>query len=276
MIDNKTQLNLVIGHPLTHSKSPILHNMIYNMMHCNTVMLAHETQDLEKSIAAIKAFRVGLTAVTMPHKSNIVSYLDQVSDEVKELQVANTIINRHGMLSGYNTDIDGIAHALRHTSLSSKNVLMIGAGGASHAAGWYLRKNNANLIWLNRTEEKARALQSLFGGSIADKKQLHTMQIDIIINTTPIGMFPETSHSPLPDYPFRSDQVVFDMVYNPVETRLLKDAKQHGAICISGLDMFIGQGLKQIELWLEKKIMTENILEMAKAELLKSKMREIL
>lgn len=267
MINNKTQLNMVIGYPLAHTQSPTLHNTVYNLLGCNAVMLAHATENIASTMLALNILSAGLIAITMPFKEEILPYLDQISIEVRELKAANTIIQRNGKLSGYNTDIDGVAYALRHVSLANKNALIIGAGGASHAAAYYLKKHHAHLLWLNRTPQHALSLIKIFGGSLVDINHIHDLHIDVIINTTPLGMFPNINNTPLPKYQFRSDQIIFDMVYNPSETLLLKNAKSHGAVCISGLDMFIGQGLRQIELWLDKPIRTAEIIDIIKSEL---------
>ncbi len=261
---------MVIGYPLAHTQSPILHNTVYNILKCNAVMLAHATDNLALTMQALKTLSTGLVAVTMPFKKDILPYLDNISIEVKELKAANTIIQRDGKLFGYNTDIDGVAYALRHVSLSNKNVLILGAGGAAHAAAYHLKKNQANLLWLNRTPQHAHALIKIFGGSLVDSNQINDLPIALIINTTPLGMFPDIRHTPLANYRFRSDQIIFDMVYNPSETLLLKKAKSQGAVCASGLDMFIGQGLKQIELWLNKTISTAELIDVIKSELAKN------
>ncbi len=267
MINNKTRLNLVIGNPLDHSKSPLLHNAVYNHLDCNALMLAHVTEHLSSTVDALKTLSVDLAAVTMPYKESIVSYLDEKSPEVKKLEAANTVINHKGKLTGYNTDVDGIAYAFRHISLANKNVLILGAGGASRAAAYVLNQQNANLLWLNRTPKHVLPLLEMFGGILVDADSINQLPIDVIINTTPLGMFPLVHLSPLPSYDFRKDQVIFDMVYNPMETLLIKMAKQKGAMCISGLEMFIGQGLKQIELWLDRSIVTNEIIELVRAEL---------
>ena len=261
---------MVIGYPLDHTQSPILHNTIYHVLDYNTVMLACETNCLSSTMQNLKTLSVGLIAVTMPFKETILSHLDIMSIEVKKLKAANTVICRHGKLMGYNTDIDGVAYALRQLNVSNKNALIIGAGGASHAAAYYLKKNNANLLWLNRTRQHVDSSIKIFGGIAVENDAINTLPIDIIINTTPLGMIPNINDSPIPHYSFRPNQVVFDMVYNPIDTLLLKRAKSCGANCISGLDMFIGQGLKQIEVWLNKSIATTKIIDLIKSKLEKS------
>lgn len=260
MINNKTQLNLIIGNPLTHTQSPLLHNRVYELLGCNAVLLAHETKNLSETVRALKTLSIGFAAVTMPYKAEIVSYLDEKSLDVEMMGVANTVILREGKLLGYNTDIAGVAYAFRQSVVAGKKALIIGAGGASDAIACYLVKNNAQLLWLNRTHKKALAQIKKWGGDCVDQGAIQKLDIDIIINTTPVGMFPDISGSPLPDYAFQPNQVVFDMIYNPVETQFQKQAREKNATCISGLDMFIGQGLKQIELWLERSIATPELI----------------
>ena len=127
------------------------------------------------------------------------------------LQAANTLIQRDGKLHGYNTDIDGIAFALRNIVVRNKRAVVIGAGGAARAMGYFLKKNKAKLLWMNRTKKKAIALAKEFGGDVICHDELNEIDIDIIINTTPIGMYPNVDVSPLPDNTFSKHQVVFDM-----------------------------------------------------------------
>jgi len=259
-ITNKTQLNLLIGAPLEHSQSPVLHEACYQQLGINAVLLASPPCSQFKSlIQTIKTLAVKLTAVTAPYKEKVIKYLDQCSFEVSQLQAANTIIQRDGKLCGYNTDIDGISFALRHITLHKKQALIIGAGGAACAIAYFLKKNHAKLFWINRTRKKASVLAKKFGGRVIYHDELSDLPIDIIINTTPVGLHPNSKVSPLPHYLFHKKQVVFDLVYNPLVTPLLKQAKKQQAKIISGLDMFIGQGLKQIELLTDEVFTPTNI-----------------
>jgi shikimate dehydrogenase len=256
-INNKTQLNMVIGYPLEHSQSPMLHTLSYQLLDINAVLLAQSRLlPLKSLIQAIKILSITLIAVTSPYKEKIIKYLDQCSDEVSELQAANTIIQRDGKLYGYNTDVAGISYALRHTVIKNKKVLILGAGGAARALAYFLKKNQAQLFWINRTSKKATVLAKKFGGYVVTNHELNEIPLDIIINTTPIGSYPNVDSSPLPNYAFHAQQVVFDMVYNPLMTPLLKQAKKYRAKIISGLEMFIGQGLNQIELLSSKRLKT--------------------
>jgi len=217
MITPNTKLNMVIGHPLQHTQSPLLHNTLYQALNLDAVLVAVPHTDVHALIQVIKTLNVGLTAVTMPFKADVVPYLDEASEEVTCLGVANTIIQRQQRLLGYNTDVDGVRYALKHLSLSQKNVLVIGAGGAARALAYYLHQQQANLYWLNRTPEKLEALISLFGGKVADQESIRKLPFDLIVNTTPVGMHAHTAdQSPLMNYPFQAKQVVFDLVYHPM------------------------------------------------------------
>lgn len=236
---------MVIGYPLTHTQSPILHQAIYHELDIDAILLAQSHPSLAALIQSIKTLSIGLTAVTMPYKEQIIQYLDECSPEVTALKAVNTVIQRDGKLYGHNTDINGIEFALRNIDVVNKQVLVLGAGGAARAMGYFLKKQRAHILWMNRTKEKALTLAKEFGGRVLDDVSDH---LDIIVNTTPIGLHPNNQASPLPNYQFNAHQIVFDMIYHPVHTTFLKQAAKQQATIISGLDMFIGQGLKQIEL----------------------------
>lgn len=258
-ITNKTQLNAVIGYPLAHTQSPNLHNFIYETLNLDAILLSFSHQSLESLIQSIRTLSMGLVAVTMPFKEKILPYLDECCPSVRAVKAANTIINQHGKLMGYNTDIDGVAFALKNISMNNKNILMIGAGGAARAAAYFLQKYHVNIFWYNRSKENALQMSSEFGGNVISHLQNISDKIDVIINTSPVGMYPEVYATPLPSFKFHPEQIVLDMIYYPCETRLLKDAKSQGAKIISGLNMFIGQGIRQIELWTKQKIFSDDL-----------------
>lgn len=268
LITRKTRLNLVIGHPLHHTQSPTLHNTIYELLNIDAVLLATECVDIKSIIQSIKTLGIGLTAVTMPFKEKILPFLDEYRTNIDDLNSVNTIIQYKDKLYGYNTDIDGIAYAFRNVIVEAKQVLIIGAGCAARAAACFFQKKKAHLLWFNRTQENALKMVKIYGGEVINDSYLKNNPVDIIINTTPLGMFPHIQDSPLPNHQFNQNQVIFDMVYNPLDTKLLQQARQYGAFTISGLDMLIGQGIRQIELWSGKGIFTENIVAQLKAKLI--------
>ncbi len=251
---NTTKLNAVIGYPLTHSQSPLLHTSAYEQLEIDAIMLAFPNEDIVPLIHTIRTLPIHLTAVTIPHKEAIMKYLDVIDGDAQKIGSINTVINRRGVLHGYNTDVIGIQEAFKEVDMQDKQVLIIGAGGAAKAAAWVVKKNGGYLSYLNRTEEKASSLQKHFGGEVLTQDSTQTKTFDIIMNTTPMGMYPDINETPLENFLFSSHQLVFDCVYNPRETRLLREAKERGAKTISGIDMFLEQAFAQIHIWTGEEI----------------------
>lgn len=255
VIGPETQLNAVTGFPLGHTLSPKLHGRIYGMLKINAVMLAFPQENIEAMIKTVRALNIGLLAVTLPHKQEVMKYLDHIDETAKKIGAVNTVINRGGKLYGYNTDIDGIREALKDTEIRGKNVLVLGAGGAARPLCWFLKKNGANIFCHNRTMQKAEELMKEFGGAALDEKALGKTKADVIVNATPVGMEPHAGESPIDKKLLRGEQTVFDLIYNPAETQLLKDAKNIGAKTINGMPMLVAQALEQVKLWSGKEVM---------------------
>ncbi len=248
-------LNAVIGFPLKQSLSPAFHNPAYKKLGLNAVMLPLELENVKDCIHIIKKLPLCLTAVTMPHKQTIMPFLDTIDAAARKIGAVNTVINHKGKLYGFNTDVVGIAKALENVPIKNKNILLIGAGGAARPAAYYIHKNKGKLFCFNRTFSHAEALSREFGGrpiQIIENGRDRSLQFekfDLIINATPLGMAPWLDQSPIEAKFLRPGQVVFDFVYNPRETKLLKAAKKAGAKTISGWKMFIAQAQEQIKLY---------------------------
>lgn len=253
-IDSNTQLNFVIGSPIKQSKSPDIHAKMYKVLNINAVLIAIDTPNLPDFVQSMKTLNAGMCAITLPYKTDILQYVDSMSEEVKALGAANTLINREGKIHALNTDVHGIQSGLEDVELKNKNVLIIGAGGAARATAYALKDSNVHIYWMNRTEDKVKLLIQTFGGTYLDADQARTRDIDIIINTTSVGMHPHVDESPLPAYRFKPNQTVFDLIYNPQVTRLLREARQAGAHGISGERLFVEQAIKQIEFCYDVKV----------------------
>lgn len=245
--------NMIIGYPLTHTLSPLLHACIYQKLGIDAEMQALPGEDVPELIEKIRSERVGLTAVTIPHKEAIIPYLDWIEEEARMIGAVNTIINRDGVLKGYNTDVIGIRAALSRPRIFGKHVLLLGAGGAARAVAFVVREAGGHMICVNRSREAGEQLVHDFGGRVGRLEDLSPNEIDVIINATSIGMYPHVDASPLPATWLRSHHVVFDVVYNPRDTRLLQIARAVGATVISGMEMFVIQAEAQVELWLADK-----------------------
>ncbi|PIZ94387.1 MAG: shikimate dehydrogenase [Candidatus Magasanikbacteria bacterium CG_4_10_14_0_2_um_filter_37_12] len=242
-------MNAVIGNPLEHSLSPILHNEMYRLLNIEAEFIKDEDENIYNLVERIKNKPYELTAVTMPHKQLIINLLDEIDSGVKKIGAVNTVINKNGILIGYNTDMYGIEYALRNSNVENKKILIVGAGASARTVAFVIKKMNGNILWTNRNQEKAKILAQEFGGRVVELENIQPEQVDVVINTTPVGMYPDVEKSPVPKEFLQSHHAVFDIVYNPLETKFLADARETGAQVISGIDMFIAQGMQQIELW---------------------------
>ena len=259
-ITNATKLTTLIGHPVTSSLSPILHNAVYEREKIDAIMLAFGNPAIEPLVAAMRALPIHLAAVTMPHKQSIMPLLDEIDAEARAIGAVNTVVNREGKLIGYNTDIHGVAAALEGVELRGKNVLLVGAGGAARTVAYLLKREGATIFCKNRERGQAEELVGSFGGAVVDDSSLGSSSYTVIINATPIGMSSSASAGkrsdamPVPEELIRPETAVFDLVYSPLETKLIDTARAKGAKAISGLVMFLEQGLEQERLWLGKEI----------------------
>jgi len=259
-ITNGTQLCAVIGNPIAHSLSPAIHNAAFNALELDFVYLAFRVEDVKSVLDGMRAltnFR-GMS-VTIPHKIDAMKYLDEVLEVDRSIGSINTIINENGKLIGMGTDGPGALKALvdAGVNLDGKNILMLGSGGAARAIAFTLARNTrlSKLLILDVNESMLQGLTAdLKSGTEAciesmtlhDDSLAHAMKhADLIINCTPIGMHPKEGASLVPAGLFRPGQVVFDIVYTPLETRLLADARSQGLKVVSGVEMFINQAVLQ-------------------------------
>lgn len=216
----------------------------------NAVYLAFETRDLEGALAGMKALGLKGLSVTIPHKVDVMPLLDEVEDLAGRIGAVNTIVNRNGRLTGYNTDASGALRVLEtRTSVAGRRCLIIGAGGAARAIGFMLRERGADVTIANRSPERGRALAEALNGTFISLDRLEDHRAEILIQTTPVGMFPHTGRSPVPEGILQPGMVVMDIIYNPPQTRLLQKAGARGCSVIDGTGMFVGQGAEQFSLW---------------------------
>lgn len=250
MIDQRTDLYGVVGFPLGHTLSPIMHNTAFEVAGVNGIYLAFETGDIEGCVKGMRSLGIKGMSVTLPFKSEVLPYLDDVDEMARKIGAVNTIVNNNGRLIGYNTDALGALRALQDVvDLTGMGCLLLGAGGAARAIGFMLKEEGVNLTIANRSPDRgielARSLQSPFV-LLKDVRKIHE---DILIQTTPVGMYPHTDQCPIPEHLLRDNIVVMDAIYNPIETRMLKLANEHGCKTISGMSMFVHQGAEQFRLW---------------------------
>jgi shikimate dehydrogenase len=266
VISGKTRVCGVIGDPIGHSLSPTIHNAAFSHLGLDFVFLAFQVKaaDLENAVRGMRGLGIHGINVTMPHKSAVIGCLDEVDFTVRFLGSANTILNRDGKLSGFSTDGVGALKALLENGvdLSGKKVLLLGAGGAAKAIAFVLVPEIGDLAILNRSAEKAQELaetlghmfnRKVIGGALSpDAIKTNLRDSDVLVNATSAGMKPNLNQSLVAPEWLRSDLAVMDIVYNPVETKLAKDAKATGAKVVSGVEMLIYQGAASFEIWTGK------------------------
>jgi shikimate dehydrogenase len=253
-----TVLFAVFGDPVSHSLSPVMHNQGLSDVGYNGVYLAFRVQDIGKAVSGIKALDIKGASITIPHKVSVIPFLDELDDTAEKIGAVNTIINRQGVLTGYNSDCLGAINAISEkTAIKDKDVVIIGAGGAARAIGFGIISEGGRLTVLNRTVEKGEALAKDLGAEFQHISNLNKTKCQILINTTPVGMIPDTDVMPVKSDDLDKSVVVMDVIYNPLKTRLLKEAEHIGCTTIDGVSMFVYQGAFQFELWTGKKAPVE-------------------
>jgi len=262
-ISAKTRLCGVIGDPIEHTMSPAIHNAAFIQTGLDYVYIPFHVKEKElgKAIDGMRALNVRGLNVTLPHKVTIIPFLDELDSLAEKIGAVNTVTNDEGILKGSNTDASGFLQALLERGIEpkGKKVIVLGAGGASRAISFILAERGAHLVILNRRLERAVELAgrllTTFSKEvralklIAENLTWALEEADILINTTSMGMSPNISETPVPSNLLRSGLTVSDIVYNPIKTRLLREAEEAGAETISGVDMFVWQGALSFERW---------------------------
>ncbi|KXB06507.1 shikimate dehydrogenase [candidate division MSBL1 archaeon SCGC-AAA382F02] len=267
MISSQTKLVGLIGNPIKHSISPAIQNAAFKESDLDFIYTAFnvEKDHLSEAIGGIKALGIKGANVTIPHKTSIINYLDELDDLADKIGAVNTIKREKDNLKGYNTDGIGALRALKGEveKIENKNVLLLGAGGAARAIAFTLVGEGANLTLSNRTESKAENLSS----EIEKKTNREVNQVtlkeesleeemkncEILINSTSVGMHPNEDETLVTSENMHDDLTVMDIVYNPLQTKLLQEAEKIGANTINGLEMLIQQGAASFEIWTGKK-----------------------
>jgi 3-dehydroquinate dehydratase/shikimate dehydrogenase len=248
-ITRRTRVYGVIGDPIGHSLSPLLHNTAFQARHFDAVFVPFLVRNLREFLGAMAGFGVAGLSVTIPHKEKILGFLDGCDPLAARIGAVNTVVVRGGgRLYGYNTDYVGVLRSLEQSmSLAGSRVLLFGAGGAARAAAFALAQAGSIVCICARRPERARALARAAGGQVVARGDLKREFFDAIVNCTPIGMHPRGG-SPLAGAELNC-RMVMDMVYRPRETELLRLARWKGIEIISGVEMFLAQGFAQYEIW---------------------------
>ena len=271
-INGTTILTGLIGNPVGHSVSPVLHNSLYTVLGINGayVPLPVPGGSLGEAVKGLKACGFAGFNITIPYKEEILEYIDEADEEVKLLGTSNTVCIRNGRLYAYNTDADGFVRDFKEqagTGFERKNVCILGAGGTARAlSAKIILDGAAEVNIINRTGSKAETLAGVLNRLLKERgcaaKRVSAAasyttealkllsRCDVIVNTTSAGMHPVTDASPLPqDFTFKSSQFIYDVIYNPSRTKLISTAKEYGCQTANGAGMLFYQGIRAFEIF---------------------------
>jgi len=247
------QLFILVGNPVAHSLSPLMHNAAFRKMKIDARYSAVRVDTVREALQAIRRMHVRGASITLPYKTSMVEYLDEMSDNVRKIGAVNTVTHVHGTLIGENTDWTGLVRALEGSlAIAGSTFAVIGAGGAARAAVYGILEKSGVPVIVSRTTRTGEALADEFGCAFRPLNEIADVEAHCLINTTPVGMSPDNNVSPVSAEVLPNFAWVMDMIYNPLRTRLLKDAEAAGCGIISGLAMFVSQGAEQLRIWTGK------------------------
>ena len=268
-ISGKTKVCALIGDPIEHTMSPAMHNAAFSKLGLDYVYVAFGVKpgELAGAINGMKSLGLPGWNVTIPHKVNVIPLLDKLDPLAEKIGAVNTVVNDNGILTGHNTDATGFLQAMLEKGVEpkGKKIAIMGAGGAARAVSFILADRGAYPVILNRIEELdwAENLAAMIAKEFdievpaleLTKENLGKVLDDaeILVNATSVGMSPNDTVSPAPAELLKTDLTVYDVIYNPIKTRLLKDAEAAGAMTIGGIDMLVWQGIMAFEKWTGQK-----------------------
>jgi 3-dehydroquinate dehydratase / shikimate dehydrogenase len=248
-LDARTLLYGIVGSRASASLSPVMQNSALHAKRVNAIYLPCETEKLSDFMVLARRLKFSGFSVTMPYKTAVIRELDWVEPLAAEIGACNTVAVQHGKWMGWNTDAAAVVEVLaRRLRLAGSRVLILGAGGAARAAAYALRAEGAEVLITARRHTAAQRLARSISARAVAWSATDGLDVDALINATPVGMSPHIDGLPTDLQRLRT-RVVFDMVYHPMETRLLADARRRGLTAISGLEMLVSQGARQFEIW---------------------------
>jgi shikimate dehydrogenase len=251
MAGNSSEIFALFGNPVGHSLSPLMHNATFKRMNIDAHYVPFCVKNLEDAVRGIRGLDIRGVSITIPFKTTVMPYLDEVDESSLRIGAVNTILNDdNGRLKGSNTDWIGLIRDLKESlEISGKTFAILGAGGAARAAVFGILREGGIPLILNRTIEKGERMARDFGCEFYPLSEIVNLKADCLINTTPVGMTPDAEKSPVGRESLGNFTWVLDIIYNPLKTKLLMDAEEAGCMVLSGAGMFVHQGAEQIKIW---------------------------
>jgi shikimate dehydrogenase len=240
----------LFGNPVGHSLSPLMINAAFGAMGIRAGYEARRVEDLEPAVRMIREKPLDGVSVTLPHKGAVMAFLDEAEDDARAIGAVNTVTNERGWLRGSNTDWKGLTAAMEERfPLGGRTIAVLGAGGVARAAVHAILRAGGMPIVFNRSRDRADSLARWFSCETQPLARLGAVGADVLINATPVGMHPRTGESPVDARLLPRFEWVVDTIYNPLQTRLLREARAAGCGVVTGLSMFVRQGAEQIRTW---------------------------
>ena len=252
MARNSSKIYAVFGNPVGHSLSPIMHNAAFKRMKIDAHYVPFCVKNVEEAVRGIRGLDIRGVSVTIPFKTTVMPYLDEVDESSLRIGAVNTILNDgNGRLKGFNTDWIGLNRDLEESlEIRGTTFAILGAGGAARAAVFGILKEGGIPVIFNRTTETGEDVAREFGCPFYSLSEIETIKADCLINTTSVGMAPNSEKSPLMKESLINFRWVVDIIYNPLKTKLLREAEEAGCTVLDGVGMFVHQGAEQTKIWM--------------------------
>ncbi len=250
-VRNPSEIFALFGNPIGHSLSPLMHNATFKRMKIDAHYIPFCVKNAEDAVRGIRGLDIRGVSITIPFKTKVMAYLDEVEESSLRIGAVNTILNDvNGSLRGFNTDWIGLIRDLEESlDIKGKKFAILGAGGGARAAVYGILEKGGIPIIVNRAIERGEEMAREFGCPFHPLSEIERVKADCLINTTSVGMAPDREKSPVGRESLVNFRWVMDIIYNPLRTRLLRDAEEVGCITLPGIGMFVHQGAEQIKIW---------------------------
>lgn len=249
-LSGKTSIYGILGNPVAHSMSPLMHNSAFRLLGIDAIYLPFEVEDLPGAVAGMKALRIKGASVTHPFKTQIMRLVDEIDDTAKKIGAVNTLVFGKERIRGTNTDwIGGVRCLETLLPIEGNEFVVLGAGGAARAVVFGIISKGGKAVIVNRSVKEGRALAEDFDCVFVPLSEIESARGDCLVNTTPVGMYPKENEMPVPKQVLGTYKAVADVIYNPLETMLLREAEAAGCQVASGFEMFVYQGTEQFTIW---------------------------
>jgi shikimate dehydrogenase len=250
-MNRKQQLFALFGNPLRHSLSPLMHNAVFEHLKIKARYIALRVENVRDILWHIKSLNIEGASITIPHKTALMEYLDDITDSSRRIGAVNTVVYSDGTLKGDNTDWIGLTCALQESiEITGKTFAVLGAGGAARAVVFGILEEGGTPVIFNRTIQTGEMVAREFGCEFHPLEDIGKISADCLINTTSVGLSPDLERSPVRKDVLPNFEWVMDIIYNPLRTKLLQDAEESGCSIFSGLSMFVHQGAEQLKIWM--------------------------